>query len=235
MPERATVACLFDRVADRYDSVFAPHITAHYLLKRASFIERMFSTRRKLLDIGCGTGLLLETLARRGFEVWGVDSSPGMAQRASSRLPGRIVVSSADRLPFADETFDGVLCIATLHHMESVYRSVFAEVARVLRPAGRFLVWDHNPYNPYWRFLMRRVPQDTGRERLFTAAEICAEMRNNRLTVVGCWKKGFVPDFAPAALLPAFALIERGIEALPVAHLLSAHSVIIGEKPHVAT
>ena len=43
---------------------------------------------------------------------------------------------------------------------------------RVLRSGGHLLIWDHNPRNPYWNFLMKRVPQDCGEERLIHKNEI---------------------------------------------------------------
>jgi hypothetical protein len=45
-------------------------------------------------------------------------------------------------------------------------------MGRVVRPAGYVLIWDHNPLNPYWPILMKRVPQDHGDERLVSVWEL---------------------------------------------------------------
>ncbi|QGY39159.1 methyltransferase domain-containing protein [Pseudodesulfovibrio cashew] len=62
----------------------------------------------KLLEIGCGTGLFLETLYQMGFDVSGIDSSPAMIMAARKRLGNRADLHQGDGelLPFSDNEFD---------------------------------------------------------------------------------------------------------------------------------
>lgn len=104
-----------------------------------------------VLDIGCGTGGL--ALAAAGVvgpsgRVNGVDASAEMvarARRKAARAGAAVQFDSApaEALPFDDATFDAVTASLMLHHLtDANLRSVLAEVARVLRPGGRFLAVD---------------------------------------------------------------------------------------------
>ena len=105
----------------------------------------------RLLDIGTGTGRLLELLAPRVAAALGVDASRAMLALARSRLarPGltHCAVRLADmyRLPLPDAGFDLVVVQMVLHHAEDPAAAV-AEAARVLRPAGRLIVVDLAPH-----------------------------------------------------------------------------------------
>lgn len=101
----------------------------------------------KLLDIGTGTGRVLELLAPRVSQALGVDASKAMLALARSRLAGpdyaHCAVRLADmyRLPLADGTYNSVVLQMVLHHAEDP-RGVVTEAARVLAPGGRLLVID---------------------------------------------------------------------------------------------
>ena len=109
------------------------------VLKREKALER---EQRKLLDVGCGGGLLAEEFARVGLEVTGVDPAPetietARAHAAASGLSIEYQTGSGERLPFPEESFDHAACCDVLEHVDDVDR-VIGEVARVLRPGGLF-------------------------------------------------------------------------------------------------
>jgi ArsR family transcriptional regulator len=101
----------------------------------------------RLLDIGTGTGRVLELLAPRVREALGVDASKAMLALARARLSGlgfaHCAVRQADmyRLPLADQSFDTVVLQMVLHHAEDPVGAVL-EATRVLVPGGRLLVID---------------------------------------------------------------------------------------------
>lgn len=101
----------------------------------------------RLLDIGTGTGRVLELMAPRISQGVGVDASKAMLALARSRLARaglpHCSVRLADmyRLPLADESFDLTVVQMVLHYAEDP-PGVLAEVARVLRPGGRLIVID---------------------------------------------------------------------------------------------
>jgi hypothetical protein len=92
------------------------------------------------------------------------------------------------------------------------------------------LIWDNNAANPYWPILMRRVPQDTGAERLVSAHEILAGLRSGGAEPVLVQQLGLVPDFVPRRFLGAAARAERVIERIPVVNRICAHNVVMAVK-----
>ena len=99
----------------------------------------------RVLDLGAGSGFSSEMLARFGYDVVAVD--PDVKALANNRrrpsfdagrISGTVQVACgvAERLPCADATFDGVLCMNAMHHVSDLPAAV-AELARVLKPGAR--------------------------------------------------------------------------------------------------
>jgi SAM-dependent methyltransferase len=96
---------------------------------------------RHVLDLGCGFGKNAQYLATHRRQVSGIDIAADAVARMALEVPAASATrASADRLPFADETFDGVLDVGCLHSADvKVRQPAVREVARVLK-AGRVLV-----------------------------------------------------------------------------------------------
>jgi SAM-dependent methyltransferase len=218
----------FDEVADQYDESIPPHVMAHIDSRRVQLAASLLP-RGRVLDVGCGTGRFLEALAGE-YERVGVDVSVGMLDRAR-RKGLDVVQAGADKLPFDDESFDLVTTFAVLHHLidPDVVRAALREMARVVRPGGSVIVWDHNPLNPYWRILMSRVPQDQGDERLVPARLIVGILRDAGLHV-SLQRMTFVPDFTPPRALPVVARTEKALEKTPLVNLVAAHNVAVARR-----
>ncbi len=104
-----------------------------------------------VLDVGCGTGTLAiaaKALVGPSGQVCGVDPSPEMVRRArrkAAKAGAEVSFENAgvEALPFPDGTFDAVLGTLMLHHVSEDARDRgLTEIARVLRPGGRFLAVD---------------------------------------------------------------------------------------------
>jgi ubiquinone/menaquinone biosynthesis C-methylase UbiE len=108
------------------------------------FVER-FGRGRDVLEVGCGTGLLLRRLAGFARSARGVDLSPGMLEKARARGLD-VVEASATDLPFADASFDVVCSFKVLAHVRDVRRAL-AEMARVARPGGHVIAELYNPFS----------------------------------------------------------------------------------------
>ena len=97
-------------------------------------LAKPLATGRDLLEIGCGTGMILKELAPVARNAIGIDISPGMLAQAQARGLD-VVVGSATDLPFQNESFDFICSFKVLAHIEDIQK-VMQEVARVLRPGG---------------------------------------------------------------------------------------------------
>lgn len=92
----------------------------------------------RILDLGCGTGHLTAQIAARGADTRGLDSSMSMIAQARRNYPKlKFALADARRFHF-DEPFDAVFSNAVLHWIPDA-GSVIANVARVLKPCGRFV------------------------------------------------------------------------------------------------
>jgi SAM-dependent methyltransferase len=114
------------RALDRFDMRFA----------RTMWVYDNVRTGSAVLDLGCGAGMLA-LLKRKGVSLTGVDLSPECA--LASRRNGYDLTCAAEltRLPFADDSFDYVVSLDVLGHVEFKDKdAVLGEVARVLRPGG---------------------------------------------------------------------------------------------------
>ncbi len=103
---------------------------------------RMEPNQLRLLDVGCGGGLLSEPFAAQGCQVTGVDRSiPTLAAaRAHAQKSGlaiQYLEANAESLPFDDQSFDIVCCCDVLEHVDDMDR-VINEISRVLKPGGIF-------------------------------------------------------------------------------------------------
>jgi SAM-dependent methyltransferase len=110
---------------------------------------------KDVLEIGCGTGVHARLLAEAGASVTAVDLTPTAVELTRRRLDlhslsADVREADAERLPFADASFDFVWSWGVIHHSQST-EAVLAEIARVLRPGGRLaLMVYHRSSITYW-------------------------------------------------------------------------------------
>lgn len=102
---------------------------------------------KSILDAGSGITFFPFFLAAHGFEVMCVDPDPALTsafQRVNARVRAKVIFHQGDlmRLPFADASFDSVICVSVLEHLTDDRQRATAlrELGRVLRPGGRAVV-----------------------------------------------------------------------------------------------
>ncbi len=154
----------YDRLAATYATRANVHAGERYRLE----CDHWLPPDARVLDVGCGTAGLVRDL-RSKRQVLGIDLS--VAMLAAGARGGFTAAASAERLPFADGSFDGAVAINLLEHVPEP-GGVLLEIARVLRRGGRAVVttpvaeWSHllylaerlavkSPEGPH-RFLSRR-------------------------------------------------------------------------------
>lgn len=161
------------------------------------------------LEIGCGQGYGTELILRcfGAGHVDAVDIDAGMLRLARGRitdhdLPATVLQASADDLPFDDAAYDAIFDFGILHHV-APWRVAVSEVARVLRPGGRFY-FEEVTANALARPSYRRF-LDHPTEDSFSGDEFVAELDKHGLVVGGRRRDLVFGDFV-------VGVAERGIQ-----------------------
>ena len=145
----------FGRRAAAYDRLRPADSNWHELLE--TLVRAGDLDGRRVLDVGCGTGRFVATLAERA-RVTGVDPEPEMLAVARRRLPPEVELlrASAEELPFADASFDAAVLRLVVHLLDRP--RAFAELRRVLGPDGRLVFATFDPAHVREFWLSRYFP-----------------------------------------------------------------------------
>jgi ubiquinone/menaquinone biosynthesis C-methylase UbiE len=132
----------YSRLAKRYDSRWSFYVNATI----AETLNRLdLHPGERILDLGCGTGVLIQRLLQVApeIEVVGVDSCAEMLEIAKQKLPEfvELKVGSADHLPFPSNYFDIVVSTSAFHYFRDPSQAL-QEAKRVLKPNGRLVITD---------------------------------------------------------------------------------------------
>jgi len=173
---------------------------------------------KRVLEVGCGTGLILSRIATHASEAVGMDLSKGMLRSAHERGLS-VAVASATELPFPDNSFDLVCSFKVLAHVPDI-RKALAEITRVTKPGGRMALEFYNPWSV--RYLAKRLagpqPISDGRTEADVYTRWDSPLELPKLFPAGVQIEGMrgVRVFTPAAfvhrvpmLRDVLALAER--------------------------
>lgn len=103
----------------------------------------------RVLDLGCGTGLELESYFSRnpGAKVTGIDLAPGMLEALAKKFPGRdltLIQGSYFTVPFGEAIYDGAVSVESLHHFTQAEKiPLYEKLRRALKPGGCFILTDY--------------------------------------------------------------------------------------------
>ena len=231
---------IYDTVADRWwsDDIRWVRMLKNLVPGRLAWFDRHINWHgRDVLDLGCAGGFMAEALATRGAHVTGIDPAAEAidAARAHARAQGLRIgydVGVGEALPYADASFDALVCVDVLEHVADLNR-VLAEVARTLRPGGLFL-FDTINRNPLARLatitvaedILRLLPRGTHDPAMFIKPrELRAAMQGaglvpGAMTGLGPRRinRRFDLTFGP---LPLTAVLYMGIARKPLAGAVS--------------
>jgi SAM-dependent methyltransferase len=206
----------FDRHAETYQASVddAAGVSVEKLSReKARLILRVLaecvgdSRQLRVLDVGCGIGLIDHYLEHGVAALCGVDTSLRSLELARARAPGtRFVHYDGTRLPVADASFDAVFASCVLHHvLPGARRGFIGEMLRPLRPKGAVIVIEHNPFNPVTQLIIARCAFDADAVPL-RCGEAMRLMRSAGAGIAGRRYIGFSPLRSP--------LIERAEHAI---------------------
>jgi ubiquinone/menaquinone biosynthesis C-methylase UbiE len=113
----------------------------------------------RILDIGCGTGIVTEEVAKRldpdaGGYAMGIDAAGKMVEGAREKRGSatcRFEAAAAEDLPFENESFDSVVSSLFFHHIQlDLKKKAFSEACRVLKAGGRLAIADMHIPTTFW-------------------------------------------------------------------------------------
>ena len=136
---------LWDRHAQWWIDGFTGGVDPEYEEQIIPLAVAELGSVGRVLDVGCGDGQVARALAAAGCAVTGIDPTARNLEVARERGGGpEYVEGAADDLPFPDAHFDAVVACLVFEHIDDVDAAI-AEVARVLRPGGRFAFFLNHP------------------------------------------------------------------------------------------
>ncbi|PWT74098.1 MAG: class I SAM-dependent methyltransferase [Proteobacteria bacterium] len=165
----------FDRHADTYSEKINRTLSAwgqeqeFYTRCKVPLLREALDAARtqrplRVLDVGCGIGLIHPFLAPSVDELHGTDVSQqsiAIARRSNPSVHYR--AQTEDALPYPDNSFDCAYAICVLHHVSPAqWPGFISEMARVVRPDGIVLIIEHNPLNPATQWVVRSCELDEG-------------------------------------------------------------------------
>lgn len=169
----------FDAFADDYRAIHTENIkitgadSDYFSEHRVLEVKRRLQARGydltlplRILDIGCGDGNADRFFVQHlpAVRCEGIDiTEPVVASAQMRNLPHcNFRVYDGEHIPFAEGSFDIVFWANILHHVERRYHAgLYAEALRVTRPGGLLFNFEHNPWNPVTRKIVKDCPFDT--------------------------------------------------------------------------
>ncbi|MBU1036526.1 class I SAM-dependent methyltransferase [Patescibacteria group bacterium] len=159
---------LLQKIKDDYNQI-ASHFSQTRVMPWTEFglFKEYIKPGQKILDLGCGNGRWYKFLIDQHLpvEYYGLDNSEQLikvAKETYSNEAARFILGELTKLNFPENSFEVVVCIATLHHLPSrqLRQQAIAEIYRVLKPGGYFLMtnwylWNtvnfKNYFNCFWQ------------------------------------------------------------------------------------
>ena len=147
-----------------------------YRALHARLVAALGGVHGAVLDAGCGTGGLLSVLRRErpDLDLAGIEAEDAASRRAAEKSGIPVVRGSVNALPFADASFDAVICADVLCHVAVVPEAALPEMRRVLRPGGRLVV-----NMPAYAWLMSEHDRRVHNVRRMSARQVAEMLRRS--------------------------------------------------------
>tara|TARA_Y100001936_G_C15875277_1_gene559888 strand:- start:96 stop:779 length:684 start_codon:yes stop_codon:yes gene_type:complete len=191
----------FDNYADNYKDYIAKSLgnlednLNYYHIKKSEILKKELGYRpKKILDLGCGVGTMLELLIKnfQGSVFYAYDESKKSMDYIKKKFPK---INCLDNLE-TNEKFDLIFISAVVHHVKSGDRDdLFRNIYNLLSPNGVMFVFEHNPYNPVTLKMVTNCEFDADAE-LIKKNDLINLCKRNNFKII---KSGYI-HFFPSKL-----------------------------------
>jgi len=203
----------------------------------AFFVEHgRLAPGRRALELGCGTGVFLERVARSGAEIHALDLSPDLLTRARERMAGasnfRLIQGNAEQMPFPDAFFDAVYGSSVLHHLNLA--PALREIHRVLRRGGDIVFTEPNLLNPQIAFVFLVASRErfglSPDEMAFTRFKARTLLERLGFAAVSVRTFDFLHPSVPPRFIDRVARLGSTLEAIPGLREIAGSLLIRGAR-----
>jgi ubiquinone/menaquinone biosynthesis C-methylase UbiE len=214
----------FDAYAKNYRSIHSQNIklsgadSFYFAEMRVKMLQAYEPNEAlKVLDLGCGDGVA-EIFVQQYFTNWqveGIDVSKESIEMAKQQqlANSNFAVYDGIHIPFADESFDVVFVAGVLHHVEfSLHEGMLKEMKRVLKKGGRLIIYEHNPFNPLTRYLVKTCVFDED-AKLLRAGYLTRLLKKQPFRIA---QKIYFIFLPPKGVFKKLIVFEKYLSWLPI-------------------
>lgn len=215
----------FDAYVQSYEHLHDASISAsgeestYFHEYKIDCIKRLgIDDRHDVFDYGCGIGNLVERLVSRCHSVSGYDPSSESLDLCHERAPGAMLYPDISSVP--SSAYDVVLLSCVLHHVvPDLRRNVMNDVMRILKPGGRVVIFEHNPWNPVTLHAVGQCEFDDD-AILLSSLELRALLRGNSFEKIRTDYIVFFPKFLSALrpIEPMLSWCPLGAQTMTVGY-----------------
>lgn len=165
----------FDNKAEKYDESYEGRLSEKFYRLLSENVE--LSKGMKILEMGCGTGTILNRLSQKcDINGFGIDTEEKMLEQARKKCPEmEILNSSCDDTPFEDESFDVIIACMAYHHFPDK-EGFLKECARLLKKGGKLYIADPKLPLPIRKVLNTALDIHKIHGRVYTADEMTKDI-----------------------------------------------------------
>lgn len=207
----------FNNLAKEWWDLDGPQAMLHQINPlRVKWISRYVELKDlKVLDVGCGAGILAEGLASQGANVTGIDLGEELIKVAQAHAKDSNLtidyrcINVEAFVKKHKEAFDCITCLEMLEHVED-FEQILLQISKMLKPGGRLFVstLDRTPRSFIEailgaEYILKIVPQGTHHyEQFICPDELCAALRNMHLEPIAMEGLRYHPLLKSFSLLP---------------------------------
>lgn len=187
--------------------------------RRVGMLSEELRPHHRVLEVGCGTGLLTKELTRSGAKVFSLDISQDLLKLAKDKAGDEKIVffcSSAYELGFKENAFDYVVGMSVLHHLD--IDKALKEFSRVLKDGGKIIFSEPNMLNPHIfleRTFFRERFHNTPDETAFIRFSLKRKLKEYKFRDIKIAPFDFLYPRTPLRLADTVNALSRIIERVP--------------------